>query len=74
MKVLGVGYVLEGAGMAVAFRKPKVDAVNNAPRSAVDEDVGRLDIAMDDMAAVHNLDAFQHLISDNKDSLEAESL
>ena len=28
---------------------------------------------MDDMAAVHNLNAFQHLIGDNKDCLEAES-
>ena len=28
---------------------------------------------MDDMAAVHNLDVSQHLISDSKDCLEAES-
>ena len=38
----------------------------------VGDEVGRLDIVMDDMAAVHNFYAFQHLIGDNKDCLEAE--
>ena len=70
MKVLGG--VLKGTGMAVAFRKPNIDAVNDAPTSAVGDEVGRLDIAMDDMVAMHNLDAFQHLIGDSKDYLEAE--
>ena len=46
--------------MAIAFRQPKINAVDKITRSArVGDEVGRLDIAMDEMAAVHDLDAFQ---------------
>mmetsp|Transcript_13224 Transcript_13224/g.19985 ORF Transcript_13224/g.19985 Transcript_13224/m.19985 type:complete len:252 (+) Transcript_13224:510-1265(+) len=71
---LALGDVLEGAGMAVAFRQSEINAVHKVPRPAsVRDEVSRLDITMDEMATVHDLDAFQHLIGDHEDGLEAES-
>ena len=71
---LPLGNVLEGARMAVSLRQSEIDAVDEVPRTApVGDEIGRLDVAMDEMAAVHDLDALEHLIGDHQDGLEAES-
>jgi len=71
---LALGDVLEGAGVTVTFRQSEINAVHKVPRTAsVRDEVSRLDITMDEMATVHDLNAFQHLIGDHEDGLEAES-
>ncbi|KAL7554876.1 hypothetical protein ACHAWF_018693 [Thalassiosira exigua] len=71
---LALGDVLEGAGVAVALRQAEVDAVDEVPRAApVGDEVGRLDVAVDEVAAVHDLHALEHLIGDHEDGLEAEA-
>mmetsp|Transcript_28078 Transcript_28078/g.56921 ORF Transcript_28078/g.56921 Transcript_28078/m.56921 type:complete len:201 (-) Transcript_28078:1108-1710(-) len=55
---LALGDVLEGAGVAVPLGQAKVDAVDEVARAsaAVGDEVGRLDVAMDEMAGMHQLD------------------
>ena len=66
--------VLKGTRMAVAFRQSEIDAVDKITRSAaVGDEVGRLDVAMDEMAAVHDLNSFQHLISNHENGFETKS-
>jgi len=70
---LALGDVLEGAGVAVSLRKAKINAVHKVTSATtVSDEVGWLDVAMDEMTAVHYLHSLQHLIRDHEDSLEAE--
>ncbi len=59
--------------MALSLRQAKINAEHKVS-SAVwfGDKVGWLDVAMDEMTAVHDLHSLQHLIGDHDDSLEAE--
>ena len=72
---LALGDVLQGAGVAVPLGQAKVDAVDEVagPAASVGDEVGRLDVAVDEVAGVHQLDALQHLVGDHEDRLEGEA-
>jgi len=72
---LALGDVLEGAGVTVPLGKAKVDAVDEVSGTAapVGDEVGGLDVTVDEMAGMHQLDALQHLVGDHEDGLEGES-
>ena len=72
---LALGDVLQGAGMAVPLGQTKVDAVDEVagPAASVGDEVGGLDVTVDEVAGVHQLDALQHLVGDHEDRLEGES-
>lgn len=71
---LALGNVLQGAGVTVPLGQTKVDAVDEVagPAASVGDEVGGLDITVDEMAGVHQLDALQHLVGDHEDRLEGE--
>lgn len=71
---LALGNVLQGAGVTVPLGQTKVDAVDEVagPTASVGDEVGGLDITVDEMAGVHQLDALQHLVGDHEDRLEGE--
>ena len=70
---LALGDVLEGAGVAVSLRKPEINAVHKVTSTVwFGNEVGGLDVAMNEMTAVHYLHSLQSLIRDHEDSLEAE--
>jgi len=60
--------------MTIALGETEIDAVNvvTISASSVRDKVGRLDITMDEMARVHELHAFQHLIGDHQDGFQRE--
>lgn len=72
---LPLGDVLQGAGVTVPLGQTKVDAVDEVAGTAasVGDEIGRLDVTVDEMAGVHQLDALQHLVGDHEDRLEGES-
>ncbi len=70
---LTLGDVLEGAGVAVSLRKPEINAVHKVTGAVwLGNEVGGLDVAMNEMTAVHCLHSLQRLIRDHEDGLEAK--
>ena len=70
-----LGNVLQSSRVAVSLGETKVDAVDevSVAASAVRDKVGGLDIAVDQVARVHELHTLQHLIGHHEDRLERES-
>jgi len=72
---LALGNVLEGSGVPVSLGQTEIDAVNKVTVTAatVGDKIGGLDIAMDQVAGVHEFDALEHLVGDHEHGLEGES-
>ena len=70
---LALGDVLQRARVAVTLRQAEVDAVDEVPGpAAVGDEIGWLNVTVDEVAAVHDLDALEHLVRDHEHGLEAE--
>mmetsp|Transcript_24934 Transcript_24934/g.73988 ORF Transcript_24934/g.73988 Transcript_24934/m.73988 type:complete len:422 (-) Transcript_24934:15-1280(-) len=71
--VLAVRDVLVRLGVAVLFREPKVDAVDQVGLAAEpDQVVVGLDVAVDEGLVVNVLDPLQQLVGNHEDRLEVE--
>lgn len=69
-----VGDVLQVLGVAVALREAKVDAVDvGALVAKADDEVGRLDVPVDEVPRVQGVDALEQLVGDLQHGFEGEA-
>ena len=72
---LALRNVLQRARVAVALGEPKVNAEDDVSvaLARVRDEVRRLDVAVDEVARVHELNALEHLVGHHEHRLEREA-